>query len=439
MTNLKSNTRDKSQDLRVFHLAAKLNELTDVDLLLMQILQDSRGLVGAEAGSIYIKRGNKLILASSQNDYLERIVGEREDLPFINYSLELNHHSLAGHVALEQKTLTINDTSEIDPDAPFQHFTAIDKSTNYICQAIMTIALRGQNGESLGVVQLINPLDKSGKIVNFTSEDEDVATLYAYFASLALEKAMMLRSLTIRSIEVVSAHDPLETLAHTQRVACLAAELYELWSMKNRVPSDERLMILNLFPLAAMLHDIGKMSIPKPILTKPGRLDHQERAIMEAHVLNGARLFRAPRTPLDHLVYQVILDHHERWDGQGYPGWVDIETGEPLPGHLGEGGRVIGKKGEEISIFGRILAVADVYDALITRRPYKDSFDESLSIQIMEQESGHHFDPQVIECLLARRSVLKRIWERFPDTLEQDEMTREPPLARAPLAYPVSN
>jgi response regulator RpfG family c-di-GMP phosphodiesterase len=157
---------------------------------------------------------------------------------------------------------------------------------------------------------------------------------------------------------------------------------------------------------------------------------------MEGHVLIGARLFRKARTPLDRLTYQIILDHHERWDGQGYPGWVDVETGLPLPGKAGPGGRVMGKRGEEISIFGRILAVADVYDALVSRKTYKDSFDESLSIQIMEQESGHHFDPEVVASLIARRNVLRKIHDRFPDTLEASTLAGEAPLAKAPMAYP---
>jgi HD-GYP domain-containing protein (c-di-GMP phosphodiesterase class II) len=164
-----------------------------------------------------------------------------------------------------------------------------------------------------------------------------------------------------------------------------------------------------------MLHDVGKIYVPKSVLTKPARLDSKERAIMEGHVLAGARMYSDPWTPLDEITLRVILDHHERWDGQGYPGWVDLTTGQPLPGHAGEDGRILGKKGEEISIFGRIVAVADVYDALSGRRYYKEAFDQVLALQIMEQESGHHFDPEVVEAFLAVKSILNKIKNQYPD------------------------
>ncbi|MDR3154745.1 MAG: HD domain-containing protein [Deltaproteobacteria bacterium] len=428
--------KDIKRDRLAGRLSAALNELTDVDLLLERVLTDSRVLVSAEAGSVYLKRGDALVLAICQNTYLERIVGGPSELPFLNYILKLDRASLAGYAAVERKPLVVDNTLEIDPDAPYQHYTAIDNSTNYVCQAVMTLPLLCAPGDIQGVLQLINPLDESGRVKHFTEDDLAVMKFYVQCASMALEKAMMLRSMTIRSIEVISSHDPQETPAHAQRVACMATELYDHWSERHGVPRSERFRILDMMPLAAMLHDIGKMSIPEAILTKPGRLDLNERAAMEAHVVKGARIFRKARTPLDRLVFQIILDHHERWDGQGYPGWVDIDTGQPLPGRAGPGGRVQGKRAEDISIYGRILAVADVYDALVSRKTYKDSFDESLSIQIMEQESGHHFDPEVVESLLSRRSVLKKIQDRFPDSMDTAALGAAAPLAKAPVAYP---
>jgi HD-GYP domain-containing protein (c-di-GMP phosphodiesterase class II) len=429
--------KDVARDRKAGRLAAALNELTDVDLLLERILTDTRSLVSAEAGSVYFKRGDTLVLAASQNDYLERIVGEPAELPFLNHILKLDRASLAGYAALELRPLVVDNTRDIPPEAPYQHYPDIDISTNYVCQAVMTLPMVRQPCEPMGVLQLINPLDGEGSVKGFCEDDLALVRFYAESAAMALEKAMMLRSMAIRSVEIVSAHDPQETPAHAQRVACVATELYEHWSSARGIPATERFRILDLLPLAAMLHDVGKMSVPGQILTKPGRLDLKERAMMEAHVLVGARIFRKARTPLDRLTFQVILDHHERWDGQGYPGWVDIDTGLPLPGRMGPGGRVAGKRGEDISIFGRILAVADVYDALVSRKTYRDSFDESLSIQIMEQESGRHFDPEVVESLLARRKVLRKIHSRFPDNLETSDLAAEAPLARAPVAYPV--
>jgi HD-GYP domain-containing protein (c-di-GMP phosphodiesterase class II) len=419
-------------------LAAALNEVVDVDLLLMRILSNARSLLNCEAGSVYMLRDDKLILASSQNDYLERIVGGSALLPFVNLQLNLDRSSLAGYVALEAKPLVINNTLDIDPDAPFEHFKAVDNNNSYLCQAVMTVPIKCQDGHNFGVIQVINPIGEQGQVVPFREQDESVLGYYVQWAAMALERALEQRSMTLRSAEVLSVHDPRETTAHVQRVACLTLELYEHWALKRKIPYMERFRVTNILPLAAMLHDIGKMGVPEYILTKPGRLDLKERAIMEEHVLIGARLFKSRRTALDALTYQVILDHHERWDGQGYPGWVDPDTNAPLPGFLDGGGRARGKKGEEISIYGRVLAVADVYDALVTRKSYKDPFDESLSLQIMEQESGRHFDPEVVEALFAKRPVLKKIMERFPDAAVKSDLANDLPLARAPEAYPVS-
>jgi HD-GYP domain-containing protein (c-di-GMP phosphodiesterase class II) len=436
VTNTCTLVLDPVRSRKADRLSAALNELVDVDLLLMRMLGNARNLLNCEAGSIYLLRGDKLILASSQNDYLERIVGGSSLLPFLNYIMKLDRSSIAGYVAIEQKPLVINNTHDIDPDEPYEHFTVIDHKNDYYCQAMMTVPIRCRDGHNFGVIQVINPLDHRGQVKPFEEQDESVLCYYMEWAALALERAMELRSMTIRSAEVVAVHDPRETPAHVQRVACLSLELYEYWATRNNVPYMERLRVTNLLPLAAMLHDIGKMRVPEYILTKPGRLDLKERAVMEDHVLIGARLFQSQRTALDALTFQVILDHHERWDGQGYPGWVDLDTKEPLPGHVDGGGKAKGKKGEEISIYGRILAVADVFDALVSRKSYKDPFDEALSLQIMEQESGHHFDPEVVEALMARRPVLKKILERFPDTRAASDIAADLPLSRAPVAYP---
>jgi HD-GYP domain-containing protein (c-di-GMP phosphodiesterase class II) len=407
--------REANKDRLAGHLAGNLNELVDVDLLLDRILANARTILRAEAGTVYFVKNRRLVFATSQNTYLQKTVGKGVNLPFLNKNLDIDNSTLAGYVAIENKILTINNTSSIDPDAPYQHYTALDRDNNYACRAIMTIPLKNPGFEIMGVLQIINPLDEFGRVTTFYEEDEKIMSFFAQSASMALERAIMFRGITLRSTDVVSAHDPQETKAHVQRVAFLAAEIYEDWALKMQISTEERRQVINLLPLACMLHDIGKIRIPQEILIKNGRLTATERTAMEFHVLAGARLFCKDDTPLDRLTRAVILDHHERWDGQGYPGWVDIETGKPLEEKMGSEGQIMGKKGEEISIYGRIVAVADVYDALSSKKFYKEPFDEALSVQIMEQESGHHFDPQVIESFLDRREVIKRIKDRFPD------------------------
>ncbi|MDR1309923.1 MAG: HD domain-containing protein [Deltaproteobacteria bacterium] len=399
----------EGQDRQAAHLAAGFNGLVDVDLLLAKILASARKMVMAEAGTIYMVAGGRLRFASVQNDYLERLVPESGDLPFMGTSIDIGPTTLAGYAAANRTVLTVNNTDNIDLDAPFQHQKNIDSSNNYVCQTVMSLPLVTPLDDLLGVLQVINPMNSAGQVTEFGQGEELSLTLLARHAAMALEKALMLHASVLNSLRLVEIHDYTETSAHVQRVASLTTAIYRNWSQRNRVPSKEREHVLNILPLAAMLHDVGKAWIPSHILNKPGRLDRLEREVMEGHVLVGAKLYAANRSPLDRLAHSIIIDHHERWDGLGYPG--PKTDGGPA----GHGRPAQGKKGEDISIYGRILAVADVFDALSSRKTYKEPFDESLAVQIMEQESGHHFDPAVIESFLAIRPILRKIRERFPE------------------------
>ncbi|MDR3204982.1 MAG: HD domain-containing protein [Deltaproteobacteria bacterium] len=395
------------RDYRAGRLAAELNGLVDVRQILSKVLEGARSLCSAEAGTVYLLSEGRLTFVCSQNSYLERVVTEFDGLPFEGQHLLLNRLTLAGFVACERKILVVNDTDNIDPDSPYQHLKSIDLGNNYICKAIMTLPLITVGDDLLGVLQIINPLDDFGQVTEFDEFDERVLEFFANFSAMALEKAVLLRDSVLTNIKLVMNYDHTETLAHAQRVAALSTEIYANWSSRFKIATAERQKILNLLPLAAMLHDLGKSFVPTGILTKPGRLDLRERSIMEKHVQAGAKLFQNGGTPLDRLAYSIILDHHERWDGRGYPGYEENQE-ESL-------GRRAGKKGEDISIFGRILAAADVYDALSSCKTYKEAFDESLAVQIMEQESGHHFDPSVIESFMAIRPILGKIRDRFPE------------------------
>jgi len=107
--------------------------------------------------------------------------------------------------------------------------------------------------------------------------------------------------------------------------------------------------------------------------------------------------------------------HHERWDGMGYPGYINIETGKPISGYENDNGRARGKKGDEIPLFGRIVALADVYDALISKRSYKEPWDEEIVLKILREEKGKHFDPEIVDSFFEVHDVIKSITSRYPD------------------------
>jgi len=137
---------------------------------------------------------------------------------------------------------------------------------------------------------------------------------------------------------------------------------------------------------------------------------------MKQHTILGARLFLDRRSDFDAAACQVALNHHERWDGGGYPGFVDVVSGNPMVGCCRPDGQPRGKSGEEIPLFGRIVALADVYDALSSKRSYKEAWDESHIFSEIEKEAGGHFDPQLVEIFFSRFDIIRSIQRRYRES-----------------------
>jgi HD-GYP domain-containing protein (c-di-GMP phosphodiesterase class II) len=192
-----------------------------------------------------------------------------------------------------------------------------------------------------------------------------------------------------------------------------ALELYEQWAHNHGVSQHELEMERDSLRMAAMLHDVGKIAISDLILEKPGRFSEDEYQTMKQHTYLGAKLFLDSQSDFDEAAFDVALNHHERWDGNGYPGHIDVETGEPLQEHTAADGGAIGKKSEEIPIYGRIVALADVYDALSSARVYKEAWDESEVLTTIEKEAGKQFDPELVEIFFSRLNILRAIQERY--------------------------
>ncbi|HET7838753.1 MAG TPA: HD domain-containing phosphohydrolase, partial [Rectinemataceae bacterium] len=172
-----------------------------------------------------------------------------------------------------------------------------------------------------------------------------------------------------------------------------AVEIYRRWAEVHDVPEAEAQDFQDLLRISAMLHDIGKAGIPEAILKKPGKLSPEEYEIVKRHVLLGACFFENPSSDWDALAREIALNHHERWDGTGYPGVRDGVCYDST--RFGPG-----KKGREIPLSARIVAVADVYDALVSERPYKDPWEEDRALHYLRQESGKHFDPEIVDIFL---------------------------------------
>ncbi|MUJ20482.1 HD-GYP domain-containing protein [Aliivibrio fischeri] len=174
---------------------------------------------------------------------------------------------------------------------------------------------------------------------------------------------------------------------------CRMSHYCRILAKKVGFNAEQQTLILE----AARMHDIGKIAIPDNILFKPGKLDESEWEIMKSHVRIGAEILGdVGDSELLTIAKGIILSHHERWDGTGYP---------------------LGLKGAEIPIYGRIAAVADVFDALTTVRPYKKAWAESETLQYLIDNSGSQFDPFLVESFIACFSEIKDIKNRYIDEI----------------------
>ena len=218
---------------------------------------------------------------------------------------------------------------------------------------------------------------------------------FAGIAAIALERAKMTRSIILRMISMAELHDPKETGAHVNRVGSYAVEIYENWARRRKIPREESDKKRDVLRMAAMLHDVGKIATSDMILKKPGRLSDEEFEIMKLHTVHGARLFLDKQSEFDEIASEVAMTHHENWDGTGYPGQIDMT--EVVPGRgLVSKKRPKPLKGDIIPLMGRIVSLADVYDALSCRRVYKDAWVEADVLKEIERCRGSKFDPDLV-------------------------------------------
>ncbi len=205
----------------------------------------------------------------------------------------------------------------------------------------------------------IEPIFEHGNITGYTAIRQDIT------ASREIEEVQRDIIFTMGSIGERRSN---ETGNHVKRVA----EYSKLLALKMGLSEEEAQMLKQASPM----HDIGKVAIPDSILNKPGKLSEQEMEVMKTHAKLGYEMLKHSTRPLLKTASIVALEHHEKWDGSGYPR---------------------GLKGEQIHIYGRITAVADVFDALGSKRCYKDAWEDERIFKLLREQSGNHFDPKLIE------------------------------------------
>lgn len=240
---------------------------------------------------------------------------------------------------------------------------------------------------------------RSKKISDLAKDMNNVLEAEVVKKTAALQKALNLSreaeyEISLRLGKAAEFRDQ-ETGLHTKRISELSRQLAEL----AQLPQDQCEILL----FASPLHDVGKIGIPDRILLKPGKLDPTEFDIMKLHtVIGGKILSNAGNYPVIDAGSIIASQHHERWDGSGYPS---------------------GMKGEEIHVFARIVAIVDVFDALTSERPYKKAYSMEKTIEIMREGRETFFDP----------GLLDLFFENLDDFIRIKELLCDAPIEESPL------
>ncbi len=387
-----TDSSEKAKELLM--ITEKLNQIHDLDSLLDHLLYESRRFTGADAGSIYLIKNNVVEFSYVQNDSLAKIDPLYNKNIYSYYTLPIDKFSICGYVALSGKTLMLDDVYHLPKSVPYSFNPHFDRISKYRTGSILAIPLITRFSQIIGVIQIINKKNGHGSAVPFTEDDKSYISFFASNATAAIERARMLRQVILRMTKMAELRDPKETGTHANRVGAYTIEIYNRWALKKGIAEEEIQRQKDILRIAAMLHDVGKVAVSDLILKKTSALTDEEYTEMKNHTHWGATLFSDSLSDTDQLSALIALTHHEKWDGTGYPRNL---------------------KGTEIPLAGRIVALADVYDALISKRIYKNPWDEGRVLEYIQNQSGMHFDPEVVEAFIDIYDIIKAIRERYPE------------------------
>ncbi len=345
---------------RVIEASASISKLTSMNQFASGVLEQLSALLRIEPGALLMSASG---LATNCNGECYEIIAGTGDF--------------SDGVGQDIGTV-------LDPQA-IEHLNdaRVKKASSYGNNAFLGFfenRLGSENLVYLSGVDEITPLEK-GLIELFTKN-----------VSVAFENIHLHEDLEATQREIVyMLGEAVETRSqetgnHVKRVA----EFSKLLALEYGLDAQEA----EIIKFASPLHDVGKIGIPDAILNKPGRHTDDERGIMKTHAQIGFNMLKGSKRRVLQAGATIALEHHERWDGAGYPN---------------------GKKGEEIHIYGRITAVADVFDALGSERCYKKAWPLEQVIELFKEERGKQFDASLVDILLSNMAKIENIQASFPD------------------------
>jgi GAF domain-containing protein len=383
----------REQLRKLTQLGIALTAERDVNHLLDRILFEARRFTGAEAGTLYVReKGDRLRFCTVQNDAMPA-----SSIPAGSSAgtgtIAISRTSIAGYVAATGEVLNLRDVYEIPGTSEFRFNDEFDRRTGYRTQSVLAVPMREPDGRVLGVIQLINARDGIGRGIGpFDKRFESLVIALASQAGVALENAQLTAELkrayeeTIMRLARAAEYRDADTGDHIRRMSLYSAEVARGIGMPEEA-------VANLL-LAAPMHDVGKIAVPDEILKKPGKLTPEERREMERHTTYGGEILGGTDVPLLVLSQTIALTHHEKWDGSGYPR---------------------GLAGEAIPLVGRVCALADVFDALTSKRVYKEAMPVEQACEIVRSGRGTHFDPAVVDAFFATFEKVLAVKARYSE------------------------
>lgn len=355
----------------IFDYAAKIANEKNLDQLLIYMADMGRKLVVSDRCTVWL-------LDEERQELWTKVA---HNLDYTRVSVK---KGLVGYAVRTGEPIIIEDAYKDD-----RFNREVDLKTGYRTKAMLVIPFKNNEGQILGAYQAINKMTKEEV---FSKTDLNNLTLAASYTGKSLESALLYNEIEETQKEIIFTMGEIgeirskETGNHVRRVAEYSYLLAKLYGLSD----DEA----ELIKIASPMHDIGKVAIPDAILNKPGKLTDEEYEHMKSHTVIGYNLLKHSKRKILQSAAIIAHEHHEKWNGTGYPN---------------------GLKGENIHLYGRITAIADVFDALASDRVYKKGWELPRIIELFQKEKGEHFDPKLTELFLQNIDQFVAIKEKYED------------------------
>ncbi|WP_025784669.1 HD domain-containing phosphohydrolase [Sporosarcina sp. D27] len=356
----------------IFEYMGKMSTETDITKMLLLLADLGTKLVQADRCTVWLHESSSQTVWTVAGHGVERITIS----------------DTSGFVGKSIQNGTMINVEDAYLDERFN--TAVDQETGYHTRSILCIPFTNQEGKIIGAFQAINKLGES----RFTKKDETLLSFASTYAGKSLDTFILHNELLETQKEIIETMGEIgesrsqETGNHVKRVATYSYKLAQLAGV-----SESQSLLLRY---ASPMHDIGKVATPDSILLKPGKLTPEEFEEMKLHTVVGHNIFRKSERELLKTAAIIAHEHHERWEGGGYPR---------------------GLEREQIHIFGRITAIADVFDALGSDRVYKKAWPLKKIVSYMSEQRGKQFDPTLIDLFLDHLDEFVAIRDSFNDRM----------------------